>query len=41
MLQSWNKFCITGGYIEVSISLPGPNQETMCYVSGGGAVEAF
>ncbi|KAG1740100.1 glycoside hydrolase family 16 protein [Suillus occidentalis] len=26
-----------GGYIEVSISLPGPNQETMCYVSGGGA----
>jgi len=23
MLQSWNKFCFTGGYIEVSISLPG------------------
>ncbi|BGP42176.1 hypothetical protein JCM10450v2_006266 [Rhodotorula kratochvilovae] len=25
MLQSWNKFCFTGGYIEVSISLPGTN----------------
>ncbi|KAH8919265.1 glycoside hydrolase family 16 protein [Atractiella rhizophila] len=26
MLQSWNKFCFTGGYIEVNISLPGnPN----------------
>ncbi|KAI8456865.1 beta-glucan synthesis-associated [Phakopsora pachyrhizi] len=23
MLQSWNKLCFTGGYIEVSISLPG------------------
>ena len=23
MLQSWNKFCFTTGYIEVSISLPG------------------
>ncbi|KAM0746475.1 beta-glucan synthesis-associated [Meredithblackwellia eburnea MCA 4105] len=23
MLQSWNKFCFTGGYIEVSIQLPG------------------
>lgn len=23
MLQSWNKFCFTGGYIEVSLSLPG------------------
>lgn len=23
MIQSWNKFCFTGGYIEVSISLPG------------------
>ncbi|KAK4703162.1 beta-glucan synthesis-associated protein KRE6, partial [Phenoliferia sp. Uapishka_3] len=23
MLQSWNKFCFTGGYIEVSMSLPG------------------
>lgn len=34
MLQSWNKFCFTGGYIEVSISLPGPNQETMGYWPG-------
>ncbi|GAA6064087.1 hypothetical protein JCM10212_003445 [Sporobolomyces blumeae] len=25
MLQSWNKFCFTGGYIEVNISLPGNN----------------
>ncbi|TNY22579.1 beta-glucan synthesis-associated protein-domain-containing protein [Rhodotorula diobovata] len=25
MLQSWNKFCFTGGIIEVSISLPGQN----------------
>jgi hypothetical protein len=23
MIQSWNKFCFTGGYIEVSVSLPG------------------
>lgn len=23
MLQSWNKFCFTGGYIETAISLPG------------------
>ena len=23
MIQSWNKFCFTGGYIEASISLPG------------------
>ncbi|PVG00271.1 putative KRE6-glucan synthase subunit [Serendipita vermifera] len=23
MIQSWNKFCFTGGYIEVSIALPG------------------
>ncbi|GAA94681.1 hypothetical protein E5Q_01334 [Mixia osmundae IAM 14324] len=26
MLQSWNKFCFTGGYIEVSVSLPGQPQ---------------
>jgi beta-glucan synthesis-associated protein KRE6 len=23
MLTSWNKFCLTTGYIEVSVSLPG------------------
>ncbi|KAF9233634.1 beta-glucan synthesis-associated [Melanogaster broomeanus] len=34
MLQSWNKFCFTTGYIEVSVSLPGPNQETMGYWPG-------
>jgi beta-glucan synthesis-associated protein KRE6 len=33
MLQSWNKFCFTGGYIEVAASLPGPNDETKGYVS--------
>ena len=33
MLQSWNKFCFTSGYIEVSASLPGPNDETRGYVS--------
>ena len=25
MIQSWNKFCFTGGYVEVSVSLPGVN----------------
>ncbi|CED84082.1 Concanavalin A-like lectin/glucanase, subgroup [Phaffia rhodozyma] len=25
MLQTWNKFCFTRGYIEVSVSLPGDN----------------
>ena len=33
MLQSWNKFCFTGGYIEVALTLPGPDQETRGYVS--------
>jgi hypothetical protein len=33
MLQSWNKFCYTTGYIEVAVSLPGPNQEVMGFVS--------
>lgn len=33
MLQSWNKFCFTSGYIEVSITLPGPNSDTKGYVS--------
>ena len=32
MLQSWNKFCFSGGYFEVSLSLPGPNDETRGYV---------
>jgi len=36
MLQSWNKFCFTGGYIEISISLPGQDQEIQGYVSGCG-----
>ena len=33
MLQSWNKFCFTSGYVEVSVSFPGPNEETQGYVS--------
>lgn len=33
MLQSWNKFCFTSGYIEVAVSLPGPNSDTQGYVS--------
>jgi beta-glucanase (GH16 family) len=23
MVQSWNKLCFTGGYVEVSVQLPG------------------
>lgn len=34
MLQSWNKFCFTGGYIEVSLSLPGRNNEAQGYWPG-------
>jgi len=33
MLQSWNKFCFTSGYIEVSVVLPGPGQNSQGYVS--------
>jgi hypothetical protein len=33
MLQQWNKFCFTSGYIEVAVSLPGPDQNTQGYVS--------
>lgn len=33
MLQSWNKFCFTSGYIEVNLSLPGPNVDASGYVS--------
>jgi beta-glucanase (GH16 family) len=34
MLQSWNKLCFTSGYIEVALTLPGPNQETRGYWPG-------
>ena len=34
MLQSWNKFCFTSGYIEVSVTLPGPNSDVKGFVSG-------
>ena len=33
MLQSWNKFCFTTGYVEVSVTLPGPDEDTTGYVS--------
>jgi beta-glucan synthesis-associated protein KRE6 len=33
MLQSWNKFCFSSGYIEVALTLPGPDEETRGYVS--------
>jgi hypothetical protein len=32
MLQSWNKFCYTSGYFEVSVTFPGPNADTQGYV---------
>ncbi|KIY66939.1 glycoside hydrolase family 16 protein [Cylindrobasidium torrendii FP15055 ss-10] len=34
MLQSWNKFCFSSGYIEVSLLLPGPNSDTTGYWPG-------
>ena len=32
MLQSWNKFCFTSGYLEVAVTFPGPNSNTQGYV---------
>jgi len=32
MLQSWNKFCFTTGYIEVAVTFPGPDENTQGYV---------
>ncbi|KAF4572377.1 hypothetical protein EYR36_006871 [Pleurotus pulmonarius] len=34
MLQSWNKFCYTSGYIEVSVVLPGANENAQGYWPG-------
>ncbi|KAF9443205.1 glycoside hydrolase family 16 protein [Macrolepiota fuliginosa MF-IS2] len=34
MLQSWNKFCFTRGYIEVSVVFPGPDENTQGYWPG-------
>ncbi|KAJ7741112.1 beta-glucan synthesis-associated [Mycena metata] len=34
MLQSWNKFCFTRGYIEVAVVLPGPNANSDGYWPG-------
>lgn len=25
LMSTWNKFCFTGGLVEASVSLPGPN----------------
>jgi beta-glucanase (GH16 family) len=33
MVQTWNKFCFTNGYIEVSVTFPGPDENTAGYVS--------
>ena len=32
MLQSWNKFCFTSGYFEVSVTFPGPTSNAQGYV---------
>ncbi|KAF8987327.1 beta-glucan synthesis-associated [Cyathus striatus] len=34
MLQSWNKFCFTTGYIEISATFPGPDEDTQGYWPG-------
>ncbi|KAG7095496.1 hypothetical protein E1B28_006235 [Marasmius oreades] len=34
MLQSWNKLCFTNGYVEISVTLPGPNGEAEGYWPG-------
>ncbi|TFK35297.1 beta-glucan synthesis-associated protein-domain-containing protein [Crucibulum laeve] len=34
MLQTWNKFCFTSGYIEVAVTFPGPNEDTQGYWPG-------
>ncbi|KAL5483653.1 hypothetical protein ACEPAI_8886 [Sanghuangporus weigelae] len=34
MVQSWNKFCFSKGYMEVRLSLPGPNEATQGYWPG-------
>ncbi|TEB26060.1 concanavalin A-like lectin/glucanase [Coprinellus micaceus] len=34
MVQTWNKFCFTNGYIEVSVTFPGPDENTAGYWPG-------
>ncbi|KIJ49083.1 glycoside hydrolase family 16 protein [Sphaerobolus stellatus SS14] len=34
MLQTWNKFCFTRGYIEVNVSFPGTNSDVSGYWPG-------
>ncbi|KAF5313575.1 hypothetical protein D9611_010170 [Ephemerocybe angulata] len=31
MIQTWNKFCFTSGYVEVSVTFPGPTSSTAGY----------
>jgi len=38
MLQSWNKFCFSSGYFEVSVTFPGPNSNTQGYVRSPSSV---
>lgn len=34
MVQTWNKFCFTTGYIEISVIFPGPNENAQGYWPG-------
>lgn len=34
MVQTWNKFCFTSGYIEVSVTFPGPDENAAGYWPG-------
>lgn len=34
MLQSWNKLCFSSGYLEVSVTFPGPNSNAQGYWPG-------
>ncbi|KAF6743434.1 beta-glucan synthesis-associated protein-domain-containing protein [Ephemerocybe angulata] len=34
MVQTWNKFCFTSGYVEVSVTFPGPTSSTAGYWPG-------
>ena len=41
MVQTWNKFCFTSGYIEVSVTFPGPDENTAGYVSSLSSLSAL
>ncbi|KAF5313655.1 hypothetical protein D9611_010166 [Ephemerocybe angulata] len=38
MIQTWNKFCFTSGYVEVSVTFPGPTSSTAGYTGFSGAL---